>query len=183
MPVETESKAAELYERFRQGDKAAFESLVLEYRHSLTLFIRRFVSDMDTAEDLAADVFVKLLVKKPRYKGNASFKTWLFTAGRNLAVDHLRKHGRTLTEEEVRQEHSEGTEDSFFKSERKRALYRALNTLPRDEKQLMHLIYIEDLGYDHAEKVLGVPKGKLYAMARRAKGTLKDILTKEGIEF
>lgn len=183
MTEETHIKAAELYERFRQGDKAAFESLVLEYRQGLTLFIRRFVGDMDTAEDIAADVFVKLLVKKPRYKGSASFKTWLFTAGRNLAVDHLRKHGRTLTEEEPRQGHSEGTEDSFFKSERERALYRALDALPEEERRLMHLVYLEGLGYDHSEKVLGVPKSKLYAMARRAKETLKAELTKEGIEF
>lgn len=183
MTEEAEKRAAELYECFRQGDKAAFESLVLEYRQSLTLFINRFVGDMDAAEDLAADAFVKLLVKKPRYKGNASFKTWLFTAGRNLAIDYLRKRGRTVTEEEPRKGHSEGTEEGFFKSERKRALYRALDALPKEERQLMHLVYLEDLGYDHAEKVLGVSKSKLYAMARRAKETLRAELTKEGIEF
>lgn len=181
--AEAENTAAELYERFRQGDKAAFESLVIEYRYGLTLFINRFVSDMSIAEDIAEDVFVRLLVKKPRYKGNASFKTWLFTVGRNLAVDHLRKHRRVVLDDDPQQERAEGTEEVFLKSERERALHRALEVLPEEERQLMHLIYLEGLGYDHAEKVLGVSKTKLYAMSYKAKETLKTELMKEGIEF
>ena len=178
-----DDKSRELYERFRQGDKAAFEELVMLYRQGLTLFIHRYVNDMDTAEDIAEDVFVKLLVKKPPYKGNASFKTWLFTVGRNLSLDLLRKRRRYAPTEEEAQTAPTAVEDSFFESERKRALYRALSALPREERLLMQLIYIEDLSYDHAEKILGVSKKKLYALSRKAKETLKEELIKEGTEL
>lgn len=179
----TETDSALLYERFKHGDRAAFEALVLKHRQSLILFIHRFVQDIDAAEDLAEDVFVKLLIKKPRYTGDASFKTWLFTAGRNISIDYLRKHRHTATAEEPLAESANDVEDKVLQTERKRALYRALDKLPDDEKLLMHLIYIEDLGYDHAEKVLKVSKSKLYAKSRRAKETLKAELIKEGIEF
>ena len=179
----TDAEAAELYERFRQGDKDAFETLVLCYRQSLMLFINRFVGDIDTSEDIAEDVFVKLLIKKPRYKGMASFKTWLFTVGRNLSLDYLRKHCRVAPVETHWQESGASVEEGFLQSERKRSLYRALNALPDDEKLLMQLIYIEDLGYNHAEKILGVSKSKLYPLARKAKETLKQELIKEGIEL
>lgn len=178
-----EDKSREFYEHFRQGDKAAFEELVMLYRQGLTLFIHRYVNDMDTAEDIAEDVFVKLLVKKPPYKGNASFKTWLFTVGRNLSLDLLRKRRRYTPTEEEAQTAPTAVEDSFFESERKRALYRALSALPREERLLMQLIYIEDLSYDHAEKILGVSKKKLYALSRKAKETLREELTKEGTEL
>ncbi len=180
---EREQSSEELYERFRQGDKGAFEELVMQYRQGLTLFIHRYVNDMDTAEDIAEDVFVKLLVKKPPYKGNASFKTWLFTVGKNLSLDLLRKHRRVAPTEEEMQTAPTAVEDSFFESERKRTLYRALNALPKEERLLMQLIYIEDLSYDHAEKILGVSKKKLYAMSRKAKETLREELIKEGTEL
>lgn len=178
-----ESLSAELYSRFICGDTSAFEELVSLYRQSLTLFIYRIVNDMDTAEDLAEDVFVKLLVKKPRYKGDASFKTWLFTAGRNLSVDYLRRHRRTTPVEEPPRGGAEQVEDKVLATETKRAVYRALDLLSKEEKLLMYLIYIEDLGYAHAEKVLHASRGELYSMARKAKEKLKAQLIKEGIEF
>lgn len=178
-----EKGAAEIYESFRRGDKAAFETLVITYRQSLMLFINRYVNDMDTAEDLAEDVFVRLLIKKPKYKGDASFKTWLFTIGRNLSVDYLRKQRRTYPTEEPQSNADDKVEDAFFLTESKRTIYRALDTLPKEERLLMHLVYIEDLGYDHAEKVLNISKSKLYTIARRAKEKLKNELIKEGVEF
>lgn len=171
------------YLRFLEGDMSAFEAIVTEHRKGLILFINRYVGDIDAAEDLAEDVFVKLLIKKPRYKGDASFKTWLFTMGRNLSVDYLRKHCRTVLTDEQKHNNTNKVEDTFFLSERKRIIHRALDTLPKEERLLMHLVYIEDLGYDHAERVLNISKSKLYTMARRAKEKLKNELIKEGIEF
>ncbi len=175
--------SAELYEKFRHGDMEAFEALVIAYRQSLMLFINRYVNNIDTAEDLAEDVFVRLLTKKPKYTGDASFKTWLFTVGRNISLDCLRKQRRIVPTEDTFKGSTEYTEDTVLQSERKRILYEALDFLERDEQLIMHLIYIEDLGYDHAQKVLGVSRKELYAISRRAKDKLKTALLKEGIEF
>jgi len=145
------------------------------------LFINRYVDDFDTAEDLAEDVFVLLLTKKPRYKGNASFKTWLFTMGRNLSIDYIRKHRRVFPMVDIIKSETENAEISFFLNERKRIVYSALENLPDEEKLLMHLLYIEDMGYEQAEKVLKLSRNKLYSIARRAKERLKTEFEKEGV--
>ncbi len=181
---QVEQNAELLYNSFLQGDNSAFETLVQSYRYSLMLFINRYVQDLHTAEDLAEDVFVRLLVKRPRYKGSeASFKTWLYTAGRNLAVDHLRKHSRVVVVEELPDEQLCSLEEQVLKTERERALYRAIAVLPEEQQRLIYLLYIEGLGYDHAAKVLGKSKSRLYGLARQAKEQIKAVLEKEGFEL
>ncbi len=182
MDILLEGKSIEnSYRQFLQGDTNAFEDIVISYRKGLILFINRYVNDLDTAEDLAEDVFVRLLIKKPRYKGDASFKTWLFSIGRNLSIDYLRKAGKALPCKDVHKGETADAEEEFLLSERKRLIYKALDTLPEDEKLLMHLLYIENLGYEQAEKVLKISKNKLYQIARKAKEKLKAELIKEDL--
>lgn len=176
-----EACAENNYERFLKGDTKAFEDIVVSYRKGLILFINRYVNNLDTAEDIAEDVFVRLLIKKPKYKGDASFKTWLFSMGRNLSIDYLRKSGKTFPCENVYNSEAADAEEEFLTYEKKRMVYKALDTLCQDEKLLLHLLYIENLGYEQAEKILKAPKSKLYQIARKAKEKLKTELIKEDI--
>ena len=79
------------YRRFLAGDDNAFAEIIREYRDGLILYINSFVSNITEAEDLAEDTFIKLVTKRPRYNGKASFRTWLYTIGRTLALDYLRR--------------------------------------------------------------------------------------------
>ena len=95
------------YRSFLEGDMESFEWLVIEYKDSLIYFISRYVKDVAAAEDLAQDAFVEVLVHKERYNFRTSFKTWLFTIGRNKAVDYIRKYNRVSLVEEYPEEASE----------------------------------------------------------------------------
>ena len=55
------------------------------------LYLNTFVGDLHVAEELCEETFVKIVIKKPHYNGKASFKTWLYTIGGNVARDYLRK--------------------------------------------------------------------------------------------
>ena len=81
----------ECYNRFLQGDERAFEKIVVENRLGLSYYIFSFVRDFDMAEELTEDVFIKLYIKRPANKKKCSFKTWLYTIGRNMAIDAYRK--------------------------------------------------------------------------------------------
>jgi len=54
---------ASSYRRFLEGDLSAFEEIIDAYKDSLIFFINRYVSDLDLAEDIAADTFATLLMK------------------------------------------------------------------------------------------------------------------------
>lgn len=76
------------------GDIHAFQKLFAEFQHQLKSYLYRLVTDRDDAQDLAHDAFIRAFDKLSTYKGNSSFKTWVFQIATNLAYDHLRKYKR-----------------------------------------------------------------------------------------
>ena len=62
----------------------------------MILYLTSIVGNIHTAEKLAKDTFVLLGTKKPKDKGKGSFKTWLYTIGRNVAIDYIRKHSKYI---------------------------------------------------------------------------------------
>ena len=77
------------YKRYLDGDEDALLDIVREYREGLMLYINTHVRNMSLAEEIALDTFTKLTVKRPRFRGESAFKTWLYAIGRNLAIDTL----------------------------------------------------------------------------------------------
>ena len=73
------------YRRFLAGDNEGMFEIVCEYQAGLMLYLNSYVQDIHTAEDLAEDTFLELMLKRPKFSGNSSFKTWLFAIGRNIA--------------------------------------------------------------------------------------------------
>lgn len=83
---------ASSYRRFRDnGDESCLVEIIRDYKDGLILYLTSIVGNIQTAEELAEDTFVLIGTKKPKDKGNGSFKTWLYTIGRNIAIDYLRK--------------------------------------------------------------------------------------------
>ena len=85
--------AENLYRRFLSGDEAAFEDIVRLYRENLIYFLTRTV-DIHTAEDIAEDAFVELLLHPKRYNFSVSLKTYLFAIAKHKAQTYGRKRAR-----------------------------------------------------------------------------------------
>ncbi len=78
-------------EAFQQGDEKAFAVLVERHETKLWNFLRRYVGDPDTAEDLLQDVFMRVLSHAAEWTPAAKVTTWMFTIARNLCTDHARR--------------------------------------------------------------------------------------------
>ena len=100
---------ARSYRRFLDGDDNGIVEIIRDYKDGLILFLNRYVDNIHVAEDLAEDTFFRLVTRKPRYSPKYSFKTWLYTIGRNLALNHLRQNRRMIdvSQEELAQIHSD----------------------------------------------------------------------------
>ena len=85
------------YCRFLNGDDQGIVEIIKEYKDGLILFINSYVHNIHIAEELTEDVFFSLVVKKPKFTPKHSFKTWLFTIGRNRALNALRFHSKVIT--------------------------------------------------------------------------------------
>lgn len=88
------SSDARLVEAARRGDQAAYGELVVRYEHRLARVIYRFVHNMETAEDLAQETFLKVYDRLEQFDSSRRFGPWLFRVGVNLTLDFLRRKKR-----------------------------------------------------------------------------------------
>ena len=83
-------RGANSYRRFLDGNDEGIVEIVGDYKDGLILFLNGYVNNINIAEELTEDTFFRLMVKKPRFSGKSSFKSWLYAIGRNVAVDYIR---------------------------------------------------------------------------------------------
>ena len=175
------------YERYLDGDDSAFADIVREYADGLMLYINSFTRNIHVAEELTEEVFFKLAVKKPHFRNQSSFKTWLYAIGRNTAFDYLRKESNyavtNIEEHKDMQEEEESVEQLYLKEEQKVRLLTCLNTLKPEYAQVLYLVFFE--GFDNAQtsRIMKKSKRQTENLIYRAKAALKSKLEKEGFEY
>jgi RNA polymerase sigma-70 factor (ECF subfamily) len=79
-----------LVERFRAGDKGAFDALVVKHQSAVRQLVTRYVKNDADAKDVSQAVFVRALDKLSTFEARSSFRTWLFRIAINAAIDHVR---------------------------------------------------------------------------------------------
>ena len=177
----------ECYSLFLQGDEDAFAKIVAENRLGLSYYIFSFVHDFDAAEELTEDVFVKLYVKRPADKKKCSFKTWLYTIGRNEAIDFLRKQKREnripLDEIAALSTGENPAEERYLAEETKRALHKALENIPPAYAEALRLRYFEGFSEKEIAHITKKTLKSTYDLVYRAKKALKEQLIKEGFTY
>ena len=174
---------ASSYRRFLDGDESGLVEIIRDYKDGLILYLNGFVSNLHTAEELAEDTFVKLGVKKPRDSKRCSFKTWLYTIGRNVAIDYLRKNRKVVTEELSEFIGGESLESEYIREEQKIIVHRAMLKLKPEYRQVLWLIYFEGMKTKDASIIMKKSVHNIEVLVYRARQALKSELEKEGFIY
>ena len=179
---------ASSYRRFRDdGDESGLVEIIRDYKDGLIFYLNSFVGNIHTAEDLAEDTFVLLGTKKPKDKGKGSFKTWLYTIGRNVAIDHLMRTSKKCElsiqdcPELMRDE--ESLEVSYIREERKITVHRALGKLKSEYRQVLWLVYFEGFSNKEVAAVMNKSVHNIETLVYRARKSLKSQLEMEGFKY
>ncbi len=90
-----------LVERVKQGDKQAYDLLVLKYQHKLVKLIGRYMRDHAEVMDVAQEAFIKAYRALPNFRGDSAFYTWLYRIAINTAKNHLTSQSRRSVEMSV----------------------------------------------------------------------------------
>ncbi|MBO4326768.1 MAG: RNA polymerase sigma factor [Clostridia bacterium] len=176
----------QLYQNYLAGDQASGDELMLRYGDALTSYLDAFLHNAQDAEDLMIDCFTVLLVDKPKI-AEGHFRAYLFKMARNKA-NHLWKVrfrrqefsiDETLSETLVDQKAS--PEDNVIKSERSVILDRCLNRIAPQYREALWLVYMMDLSYAGASKVLGCGVKRVENLLNNGKARLRQELEKENI--
>lgn len=175
------------YRRFLDGDDEAFVEIIRDYKDGLILYLNGYVKDIFIAEDLMEETFVKLVTKKPKYTPKHTFKTWLYTIGRHVAVDYLRHRKKmaelSLEEMENRLAAEESVERAYLREEQKIAVHRAMQTLKDEYRQVLYLVFFEGFTNPEAAHAMNKSSRQIENLLYRAKQSLKSQLEKENFVY
>lgn len=175
------------YRRFLDGQDEGIVEIVTAYKDGLILYLNSVVGNLSLAEELAEDTFFRLLVKKPRFSGRSSFKTWLYAVGRHVALDAMRRRKKLadtpVEDAEAVLADKTDLERDFLREERRILVHRAMERLPADYRQILWLSYFEGLSNAEAAAVMGRNDRQIRNLLYRAKQSLKTELEQEGFTY
>jgi RNA polymerase sigma-70 factor, ECF subfamily len=144
--------------------------------------------DRSDAEEVLQTVYLKILEGKACYRGESSLKTWLFAVIRNTAITEQRKRLlRTLKSVVVQNaERNSFTAEpvlAFERSEAQQQFQSALERLPARQREVLHLVFYEDLSVREAAHVMGVSVGSARLHYERGKKHLREWLNREELDY
>jgi RNA polymerase sigma-70 factor (ECF subfamily) len=180
MPIERIDIDRRLVERTLAGDLRAFEVLVQRHREIVFRMASRVVG-IDNADDVSQDAFLRAFHRLDRFRGDASFRTWLLQITQNAALSSLaRTKGAAdahpdapdvVDPDVTRQPVSE-----LERRERQQRLEVKLEMLRTEYRSLLVLRDLEGLSYGEIAEILEMPLGSVKGRLHRARGELIHIL-------
>ena len=174
-----------LYSRFLEERNEDDLCVLLErHKESLILFLNGYVHNIENAEELMLDAYARAAAGRKIFSGKSSFKTWLFAIGKKLALAHLRKQRRQPSASELRffVDETVMPEFNILREERRDQLYLALEKLNDDYRQVLILLYFEDMSREELSAVLGKSRKQIYNLAERGKKALREELERMGFD-
>lgn len=187
----TNQNESEYIARAQNGDKQAFGELALFYRKNICGLAYRIIGDLDEAEDITQNVFIRAFLALPRFtpKHDGSLKAWLLTITSNLCLDYLRRCKKQQIYldsisyqnlDRVAADHN--IVDIVVDSEEKKILCQALLQLPPNYRMVIALKYIEELDYQEISQIMKIPLGTVGTWIRRGLEELRMKMNQKGDE-
>lgn len=172
-----------LVELAQNGDKKAFDLLVIKYRGRLIRLLSRFIRDSTEVEDVAQETFIKAYLALSSFRGESAFYTWLYRVGINTAKNFLTIRGREVIDRNITYDISDSEcletnnrfqdwktpERELINKQLAQTIKRALENLPKELYTTITLREIEGLSYEEIANVMSCPIGTVRSRIFRAR--------------
>lgn len=182
------SDLAPLVDRARDGDNRAFDELVrLTYSDVYRLAVKLTGNEAD-ANDVVQDTYVRAFRHLRRFRGDASFSTWLYRIASNCASSFLSRRGRhryeslTVVEDIAATDLDDDPSLSAEASSLRTTIERALEQLPARLRAVVELRELEDLSHREIAERLGISESATKVRLHRARQTLRRLMPTPGDE-
>lgn len=178
----------ELVVRVQQGDKRAFDVLVLKYQHKIVKLISRYVRDHAECQDVAQEAFIKAYRALAGFRGESAFYTWLYRIAINTAKNYLVAQGRRHSDDSIDAQDAEQYEGESglkdyatpermaLKDEIEKTVFLAIDELPEDLRMAITLRELEGLSYEEIAQAMGCPIGTVRSRIFRAREAIDSKL-------
>ena len=163
----------------QNGNKQAFNELITFYYPFVFKFLLKITSKNDIADDLVQETFLKLIknIDKFDVKGKAKFSTYLMTIARNCYLDYLKKEKKELQNIDIYEfSNNISSEYDYFKNENYNNLLKEINKLPKLQRVVIKLKYIEGYTLDEIAKIQNTTSNTIKSRLFESRKKLKDKL-------
>jgi RNA polymerase sigma-70 factor (ECF subfamily) len=162
----------------KKGDLDSMIPLFDKYHVKMYNFFLRYTQNKESSEDLAQNVFSRILIYRQSYNELYTFKTWMYQIARNVHIDHYSKNrywssdyadpGESATD-------ARNAIEEMEKDQREQTLREALGLLPVDQQEIIELSRFQDLKYEEISKITGNSIGAVRVKVHRAIKKLKEV--------
>lgn len=180
---------SELINRLRNKDEEAFRLIFNDNQKKVINACYRLVNDIDTAEDLTQEVFIKVFSSIDQFRGDSQLSTWIYRIAITKSLDHLRAQKRKkrlailkyFSGNEEKQIEIEAPEhqrpDALMdNSERMKVLNDVINTLPENQRIAFSLSKYDEMSSKEIAEVLTTSVSAVESLIHRAKKNLEKKL-------
>ncbi|HEX2058039.1 MAG TPA: sigma-70 family RNA polymerase sigma factor [Actinomycetota bacterium] len=160
-------------------DFAAFAELYQRYLEPVYRYVRSQTRDRATAEDLTAQVFFKALDSAHTFKGEGTYRAWIFTIARNTVSTWRADKKRNLVPIEELPEHPDPAPSApslAIASEDRDLLWTAVARLPEAQREVVRLRYLRELTIDEIARRTRRSSGAVRVLLHRARARLQRLL-------
>lgn len=176
----------ELVNKLKNGDEEAFRIIFNENHKKVVNACYRMVNDIETAEDLAQEVFIKVYSSIHQFRGESQLSTWIYRIAITKSLDHLRAQKRKkrmailkyLSGDEEHQIEIEAPKDLnpdviVDNSERMKVLSNAINKLPENQRVAFSLSKYDEMSSKEIAELLSTSVSAVESLIHRAKKNLE----------
>lgn len=172
------------------GDRELFAQLVKRYERELFSYLRRYLGDAEVAEDAFQAAFLQVHLKCKHYEAGRAVRPWLYTIATNQAIDAQRRNRRHRLVSLDRAATTDGDETGklldllvseepspttqLTAMERQAWLARAVEKLPDGLRDVVNLVYFQEMKYREAAEVLEIPVGTVKSRLHAAVAKLNE---------
>ncbi|MCX8649404.1 RNA polymerase sigma factor RpoE [Gilliamella sp. B2776] len=174
-----------LVDRVLNGDKNAFNLLVVRYQNKLAHLVSRYVSASEVP-DIVQETFIKAYRSLSLFKGESIFYTWLYRIAVNTAKNYLISQGRRPPSSDIDATEAEGYDNAeslrdidnpeslVLSKEVGKVIFEAIEALPDDLKMAITLREIDGLSYEEIAEIMGTPVGTVRSRIFRARDIIDE---------
>jgi RNA polymerase sigma-70 factor (ECF subfamily) len=164
---------SEILELVQKGDKEAYQEIVVRHMHSAYYVALAFIHNHQDALDISQEAFIRAFRKINKFDTKRPFFPWFYRILKNLCVDHYKRRRRL---NEVPLENVRVLEVEHEDREMKKALWKGIDELPDEQKEIIVLRYFQQLSYQEIAEILDKPIGTVMSSLFYAKKRLKGIV-------
>lgn len=150
-------------------------TLVVEQLPGLRRYARALTGDAWAADDLVQDTLERACAKWQLWVAGSDLRAWLFTLMHNIHANQRRAAKVALNSINIEDVEGE-LHAPASSSDAPLDLSRCVQRLPADQRAVLLLVALEDMSYEEAAKVLGIPIGTVMSRLSRARSRLRELM-------